>query len=1233
MGICDNCQFLNNKKISPRGSRSPIFYIVGDIPTREDISNGLVLSSGDDANSKLLMTANAVDINDTNTRYFSSVRCNISNVGKNDIDPLRDNCSQYLKYDISSSKPKLVIALGGAVTRVLLGDKFRNITSSRGKFYNISVNGYKVKVLPVFSPNYVVNNPSSQKEFTDDFIKARMYVEGKLVDISEKELEFARTYDEFKEFYDKYLVDCPMPSFDLETNAEESHTDSARIVGFSFASDGYHGIYVVRKSLEYEMPSEDYDKIVELSKSILKAKPTLVHNCMYELPFTYNEWGIYIAPNDTDIEDSLIKARLVLGGKLGAGLKERCMSELGYPDWDYDLDVYKKSFLTLFSKWWPTPAGKSRWEYDYLADHNLIDLMREYKSYAKDKKLDKRSSQCMESLASLISKLSEYYSDSEFVDILDKIKSKIIDLIDIRYYGPFSYAFIPMKIITKYGAMDAVSTQDLNDHFDDKINQLSDKLHVDLHKGYYYMKRHYLLGAWMEINGIYWNDKIATELRQWYNDQCVLAEKEMINSPFMDDYIYQSQRGSYNDYVSTNCLDEVEHILGPIKVQKYNIVLQDGTKISKKNLIWSLGPDYIPNHKDDIVRYARSLITDYTDYKQFKWLFNPGSPKKENSDLISSITIDDRIKVAKMYYQMAMLVEDPAFDLSSYDHGSQDLFKVILDSQKYNEYVDKYNEAKSDKEEDKELVDELSDSNLFNESELEDEDSEDSSESQDNPESTSSSSSTHKMIKVSSSKVLDKFIEVLEKIHILNRDIQNIASEALTYHLTSCKEDQIIELNNYFKISGIDIDNVDTWTPNYRFFYYFRVWKKCNKLINAYIDGKKVGRGVVYKVDKKSLKSGEFFTKRKRRYDNNDDPEETCLMQSSLKVCQVASYRWSSGQHTLPTGSDIKNIYTSRFDQGCMAAPDMSQAEVRALAGLAHCDSLMDAFRSGQDIHRINASRVFGKKPEDITTAERRYSKMTTFSIIYGATAKSFAEKYLHGDYARGKMIYDGFYSAYPEIKDFMAAKQEEMKKHGWVTSETMGMFVYCSPDMYGGNEGHALRIAGNCPVQMTSSMIAGTAADEIRKYIQSHHMLSKVVLFIHDSIEIDIHPSELIELSSVVIPLMNDFPDTEFGVPMKAGMVIGPSIGQEIELSDFTCNEDFSECTCIMEGSKTDIDQWYNEVGGFFEICHLEVIDSKDKYETMANLFMAKHAVSRLYGTTITEQKVKLHLKKYANT
>ena len=455
------------------------------------------------------------------------------------------------------------------------------------------------------------------------------------------------------------------------------------------------------------------------------------------------------------------------------------------------------------------------------------------------------------------------------------------------------------------------------------------------------------------------------------------------------------------------------------------------------------------------------------------------------------------------------------------------------------------------------------------------------------------------------------------------------ASESMNYRLDSISEPNIIELNTYYCITGVDVDDQSTWTERYKFLVNFRMWKKCNKMITTYIDGSKVGRGSVWMVDKKGLQSGELLTRRKRLYDGNVHEDECCLMQPVYKVCTANSYRWQAGMHTIPAESSIKNIYTSRYEGGCIAAPDFSQMELRTMAGASHCTAMIEAFRSGADIHMQNAMKIFKKPAEEITAAERRYSKMASFMILYGGDYRNFGEEFLDGDIKLAKYIYDSFYESYPEVAQYIEDKHKEMKEHGKVTT-LMDMFLNISPDddVCRGDEGKALRIAQNAPIQSAASMIAGCCLYEIMKFIREHNFKSKVILFVHDSIEVDIHPAEMLQLASQIVPMMNKFPNEQFNMPVKADLVLGKSIGQEVTIEEIHCNEDFTEGEMICEADEDNFDALINEWKKVYKSVTWEDIDEpKTKYKSWSGLWISKLAIQKGYGVNyrVVHRKVKV--------
>lgn len=1212
---CESCMLNGKNSIFPSGSFNPDYYILGDVTTQNELDANQVFSITAPAGQYLNNVCQSIGMTQDNTRFFKVVRCAPDYYNNSEDLPARYSCHHFAFMDIYKTRPKIIVALGREVSRILLGDRATAISSIRGRIYDVVIEDQTFKVMPTFSPNFIVNNPSQSEQFVNDLMHAMSYVKGDLVDIEQKELLYATNYEEFHKYYEERLKDKQIVSFDLETNARDARSQDARMVGFSMAPDGTSGIYVVRESLEYQMPNEDWEKITELAKSILNEKTALIHNTMYEVPFTYNEWGVYI----NNFIDTLIKARLLLGGKIGAGLKDRCILDLGYPDWDHDLDEYKSGFTTLMSKLRPTSSGSSRWDFTHMKNRGLASLYDEYANEIEQgRELDKRCAECYNALNKIRNVVLKYYTtDTDYSIIIELIGDEIAALIDAGYNGPFSYGFIPMRIITKYGAMDSVGTQDLNVYLDKKIKEFSETLNIDLNNGYEYMRRHYMSGTWMEMNGLYWNDDVANEEKRWYEDQCLKASLAMIDSPYLDDLLFKEQKWILNDYIVENHLDIVRQVLGDFYIMKSGIKLAStGELIRYKNILERLGPSFADQYRSVLLSLVRQKARTHTHYKELKYIFNPASPKQSMKDTLNSVFITPEIQIAHFMNKLNVMLDDGDFSLEKYPPSDRPLFRVLLDCRKYNKYVDEYNQKLEDSEEDLEIIDRLSSM----EEQLNISDDDDQSDE---------GSSASKKVKLTSADTFRRFAATLAETRIQSRELVMSASESMNYRLDSISEPNIIELNTYYCITGVDVDDQSTWTDRYKFLVNFRMWKKCNKMITTYIDGSKVGRGSVWMVDKKGLQSGELLTRRKRLYDGNVHEDECCLMQPAYKVCTANSYRWQAGMHTIPAESSIKNIYTSRYEGGCIAAPDFSQMELRTMAGASKCTAMIEAFRSGADIHMQNAMKIFKKPAEEITAAERRYSKMASFMILYGGDYRNFGEEFLDGDIKLAKYIYDSFYESYPEVAQYIEDKHKEMKEHGKVTT-LMDMFLNISPDddVCRGDEGKALRIAQNAPIQSAASMIAGCCLYEIMKFIREHNFKSKVILFVHDSIEVDIHPAEMLQLASQIVPMMNKFPNEQFNMPVKADLVLGKSIGQEVTIEEIHCNEDFTEGEMICEADEDNFDALINEWKKVYKSVTWEDIDEpKAKFKSYSGLWISKLAIQKGYGLyyNVVHRRVKI--------
>lgn len=254
--------------------------------------------------------------------------------------------------------------------------------------------------------------------------------------------------------------------------------------------------------------------------------------------------------------------------------------------------------------------------------------------------------------------------------------------------------------------------------------------------------------------------------------------------------------------------------------------------------------------------------------------------------------------------------------------------------------------------------------------------------------------------------------------------------------------------------------------------------------------------------------------------------------------------------HNIPNG-DCKGFYTSRFKGGALLMPDLSAAEVKTVAGAAHEDSMLEAFKKGLDIHRYNASVAFNKPIEEVTKNERSISKGITFGILYGSTVRNLALSYFKGDINEAQALLDKFYEGFPKLKTFIDEKHRQAATLGAVPTITNRIIYVEDKHLKNGllDTGSRDRRSQNLPIQGGSEDIAGWIAYNLSMYYYKNNMKSKLEMMIHDSFETDVFPTELFDIIKFSDKLLNHDTAKYWDVPMSSDVVIGPSIGQECDL------------------------------------------------------------------------------------
>ncbi|AYH42270.1 DNA polymerase I [Azoarcus sp. DN11] len=208
-------------------------------------------------------------------------------------------------------------------------------------------------------------------------------------------------------------------------------------------------------------------------------------------------------------------------------------------------------------------------------------------------------------------------------------------------------------------------------------------------------------------------------------------------------------------------------------------------------------------------------------------------------------------------------------------------------------------------------------------------------------------------------------------------------------------------------------------------------------------------------------------------------------------------------------GRRIRAAFIAPRDHVIVSA-DYSQIELRIMAHLSGDARLLEAFAHGEDVHRATASEVFGVTPAEVTSEQRRYSKVINFGLIYGMSAHGLA-KNLGIDRAAAQGWIDRYFARYPGVADYMERIKGEAKAKGYVET-VFGRRLYL-PDIRAQQVGRrqgAERAAINAPMQ-------GTAADLIKKAMIAVHgwlgasgLRSRLILQVHDELVLEVPRDEL---------------------------------------------------------------------------------------------------------------------------
>ena len=239
-------------------------------------------------------------------------------------------------------------------------------------------------------------------------------------------------------------------------------------------------------------------------------------------------------------------------------------------------------------------------------------------------------------------------------------------------------------------------------------------------------------------------------------------------------------------------------------------------------------------------------------------------------------------------------------------------------------------------------------------------------------------------------------------------------------------------------------------------------------------------------------------------------------------------------------GKELRKMFVPSSPQNVLVSADYSQIELRLLAHYSNDPVLLDAYKTGRDIHSATASQIFGVPLEQVTPLQRRTAKAVNFGIIYGISPFGLARN-LGISQKVAKEYIDKYFETYPTIKEFMNHSVEEAQQKGFVST----MFGRIrNIDLHVENKQTLAfneRAAMNMPLQGTASDIIKLAMINIFNEIKKRNLKTKMLLQIHDELIFDTPKDELDEVLTLVREQMENV--VQLNVPLTVSISYGKNL------------------------------------------------------------------------------------------
>ena len=275
--------------------------------------------------------------------------------------------------------------------------------------------------------------------------------------------------------------------------------------------------------------------------------------------------------------------------------------------------------------------------------------------------------------------------------------------------------------------------------------------------------------------------------------------------------------------------------------------------------------------------------------------------------------------------------------------------------------------------------------------------------------------------------------------------------------------------------------------------------------------------------------------------------DENGRVHTSFRQALTATGRLSSTEPNLQNipiktelGREFRKFFVAKNDDYVLIDADYSQIELRLLAAISGDEGMIDAFRSGHDIHTATAMKVFGVSAEDVTIELRKKAKAINFGIMYGMGDFSLASD-LHISRADARAYIDSYMGSFPKVKEYLERVVVDAKREGYVAT-LFGRRRYI-PELASSKKMEVAfgeRVAMNSPIQGTAADIIKLAMVNIAEKLKKDGYDARLILQVHDELMIEAHKDCAEEVSTLLKAEMENA--VSLAVPLTVEIASGKS-------------------------------------------------------------------------------------------